>query len=98
MPTFVTLYKWTEQGIKNVRDAPARMEAGKKAAEALGAKIIASYFTSGEYDAVTISEWPSEEAGLAALFTQAMQGNVRSTTMRAFSAAEITQVLSKIPK
>jgi len=98
MPTFVTLYKWTDQGVRNLPDAPSRMEAGKKAAEALGAKIIASYFTSGEYDAVTVSEWPSEEAGLIALFTQAMQGYVRSTTMKAYSAAEMRQILSKVPK
>jgi uncharacterized protein with GYD domain len=98
MATFVTLYKWTEQGIKNLRDAPARMEAGKKAAEALGAKIIATYFTSGEYDAVTVSEWPNEEAGLIALFAQAMQGNVRSVTMRAFSSTELGEIIKKIPK
>jgi uncharacterized protein with GYD domain len=98
MATFVTLYKWTEQGVKNLRDAPARMEAGTKAAEALGGKILASFFTSGEYDAVSISEWPDEQAGMVALFAQAMQGNVRSTTMRAFSAAELGKILQKIPK
>ena len=97
MPTYVTLYKWTEQGIKNVKQAPERVEAAKKASEAMGGKILGLYVTLGEYDLVTISEWPSDEAGMVMLLAQGAQGNVRSTTLKAFAPAEFAKIVKKMP-
>jgi len=97
MPTYVTLYKWTEQGIKNVKQAPERIEAAKKASEAMGGKILGLYVTLGEYDLVTISEWPSDEAGMVMLLAQGAQGNVRSTTLKAFAPAEFAKIVKKMP-
>jgi uncharacterized protein with GYD domain len=45
MPTYVTLFKWTEQGVKDVKNAPARFEAAKKLTESLGGKILGLYVT-----------------------------------------------------
>ena len=88
MPTYVTLFKWTEQGIKNVKDAPARIEESVRHAEELGGKVLGFYVTMGEYDLVSISDWPSDEAAVTTALAISSRGNVRTTTMRAFSAAE----------
>ena len=97
MPTYVTLYKWTEQGIKNVKGAPERMKAAIETAEAAGGKILGLYVTLGEYDLVAISEWPSDEAGMVMLLAQGALGNVRTTTLKAFTLAEFGEIVKKLP-
>ena len=96
MPTYITLYKWTEQGIRNVKDAPARIQASIKAGEAKGGKIVGVYVTMGEYDLAAISEWPNDDAAAAMVLSQAAQGNVKTTTMRAFTTAEFAAILKTL--
>jgi uncharacterized protein with GYD domain len=97
MPTYITLYKWTEQGIKNVKEAPARIEAAIKSAEAAGGKTLGVYLTMGEYDLVAISESPNDETTSVFLLAQGMQGNVRSTTLRAFTKEQFAEIVKKLP-
>jgi len=59
MPTYVTLYRYTAQGIKNVRSSPSRIEQAKAAISAAGGKLKGVFVTMGQYDLVAISEWPS---------------------------------------
>ena len=59
MPTYIALYKLTDQGIKNAKEAPRRIEEGIKSAEAMGAKVLGFYAVMGEYDYVGIGEFPS---------------------------------------
>ncbi len=92
----IVLWKFTEQGMKNIKDSPKRLEAGIKAFEAAGGKILGSYYTVGEYDLVTIGEIADEKAGLAHTLSMNMLGNVRSVTMRAFTPAEFSEILAKI--
>jgi uncharacterized protein with GYD domain len=97
MPTYVTLYKWTEQGIKNVKQAPARIETAVKTVEASGGKVLGLYITMGEYDLVTVSESPNDETVAAFLLAQGAQGNVRSTTLRAFTKEQFAEIVKKLP-
>ncbi len=97
MPTYITLYKWTEQGIKNIKESPARIETSIKAAEAMGGKLLGVYVTMGEYDLVALSEWPNDEAAAGMVLAQAVLGNVRTTTMRAFTKAEFASIVKKMP-
>lgn len=97
MPTYVTLFKWTEQGIKDVKGARARIEASKKAVQAMGGKILSVYITMGEYDLVAISEGPSDEVAAAAALAIAGRGTVRTTTYRAFTPDEFTEIVKKLP-
>jgi len=97
MPMYITLYKWTEQGIKNVKSSPERSAAAIKAAEAAGIKVLGLYLTQGEYDLVAISEAADEQAAVAFVLAQGAQGNVRTTTMRAFTMAEFAEIVKKIP-
>jgi uncharacterized protein with GYD domain len=97
MPTYVTMYKFTDQGIKNVKESPKRLEAGIKAFEAMGGKMLGAYYMLGEYDLVTVGEIASEEAGVAFALSIGALGNVRSTTLRAFSPREFAEIIKKMP-
>jgi uncharacterized protein with GYD domain len=97
MPTFITLYKWTDKAIANLKSSPERMEANIKAAEAAGGKVLGAWITLGEYDVVAVSEWPDDQAAVAALLNQVSQGYVHTTTLKAFTPAEFKQIMTKLP-
>ncbi len=97
MPTFISLLKLTEQGIKNIKEAPARVEQAIKAMEAGGGKFIGFYLVMGEYDYVVIGEAPSDEAMMAYLLALGTLGNVRSVTMKAFNKEQFADLVKKLP-
>ena len=96
MPTYVTLYKWTEQGIHGVRDTVDRADQVAAAGEALGGRIIGVWWTQGAYDLVVVSDWPDEEAAMAQALRVAMAGNVRSETLRAFDKEDMRRILGRL--
>ena len=96
MPTYVTLFKWTEQGVKDVKNAPARFEASKKLTEAMGGKVLGLYVTMGDYDIVAVTEGPSDELAAAIALSIASKGNARTTTMRAFTESEFAEIVKKV--
>jgi uncharacterized protein with GYD domain len=67
-----------------------------KAFEAAGGKNLGVYYTLGEYDLVSVGEIPSEEAGAAYALSIGALGNVRSTTLRAFTPKEFAEIIKKI--
>jgi uncharacterized protein with GYD domain len=98
MSIHVTLYKLTDQGARSIREAPARIESGIKAWEAIGGKMLGFYVTEGEYDYVAITESPDEETARAFLLKQTEAGNVRSVTMRAMTTEEFADAVSRMPR
>lgn len=98
MATFISLVNFTEQGIRNAKDSPNRASTFAAAAEPLGVKIKDIYWTVGHYDAVAVIEAPDDEAATAALLSLGAQGNVRTETLRAFSAHEMSDIIAKMPK
>ena len=96
MPTYVTLFRWTEQGVKDIRNVPARFDAAKKLVEAGGGKTLGLYVTMGDWDIVAITEGPDDEMAAAAALSIASKGNSKTTTMRAFTEAEFAKILKKI--
>jgi uncharacterized protein with GYD domain len=97
MPIYITLYNWTEQGIKGIKEAPSRIQANIKAAEAAGGKVLGVFLTMGQYDIVAISEAPKDEDIAAHLLTQGMQGHVRSITLKAFTTDQFAKIVKKLP-
>jgi uncharacterized protein with GYD domain len=93
MPAFVTLMNFTEQGIRTVKETVNRANAFKKVMESEGARIIGIWWTLGQYDLVAIIEAPDEETGTRLLLRLAMAGNVRTTTLRAFSEDEMASIV-----
>jgi len=97
MPTYIILMNLTEQGIKNIKEAPQRIEAAAKALEAVGGKLKDFYTVMGSYDYVAIAEGPSDEAAMVQLFGLGAAGNVRTTTLKAFTKEEFVEILKKLP-
>lgn len=96
MPHFVTLVRYTQQGIARIKESPARIDAAKKAAENAGGKLHSWYLTMGRYDSVIISEFPNDEtAAEFSLFVGAL-GNVTTETLRAFTEAEYRNIVGGV--
>ena len=95
MPTYVNLVKWTDQGIKNYKDSPSRAADFAKLVESLGGSMRELLWTTGEYDLVAIVELPDDETAAAAGLRVGSLGSIRTTTMRAFSADEMSRIITK---
>ena len=96
MPTYVVLYKFTDQGRKNVKETIQRAGQVQEEQQRRGFAIHGLYWTQGQYDLVAIVEAPDEQAMAAGLFNIAHAGNVQSETLRAFTQAEMEQVVLKM--
>ena len=96
MPTYISLANWTEQGIRNVKDAGKRIDAAKQMMKDAGGELKAFYMTMGAYDLVTITEAPNDEVVARVMLTIGGLGNVRTTTLRAFSEAETRKIVASI--
>jgi uncharacterized protein with GYD domain len=96
MVTYITLLNFTEQGIKNVKQTVQRAKAFEELVKKHGGTTKSVYWTQGSYDVVATIEAPDEERGLAILFTLGSMGNMRSQTLRAYTAEEMGRVLGKM--
>jgi uncharacterized protein with GYD domain len=97
MPTYIGLFKLTDKGIQNIKNAPGRIEEAFKAVEAMGGKLIDFYAVMGEYDYVGIAEFPSDEAQMTFALGLSSRGDTRGITLKAFSKEEFTKMVEKLP-
>lgn len=96
MPTYITLFQWTQKGIENVKDSPKRLDKAKEAIKAAGGKMEAFYLTMGQYDMVSISEAPSDEAFAKTMLALASGGAIRTQTLRAFTEDEYRKLIGSL--
>lgn len=96
MATFITTIKFTQQGIKAIDETTKRAAAFKAAAKKLGVKVTDMYWTLGDHDGVLIYDAPDDETATTALLHLGAAGNVHTITSRAFTAAEMDKVLTKV--
>jgi uncharacterized protein with GYD domain len=90
--------KFTEQGIKNVKDTVSRSKSLTEAFEAkYGIKVLGLYWTLGQYDLVAVTDVPDEKTGTASALALGMMGNVTTQTLRAYTAEEMTEFISLLP-
>jgi uncharacterized protein with GYD domain len=95
MMTYVVLYKFTDQGAKDMRGTVKRAAEVKAENERRGFKVLGVYWTQGQYDLISIVEAPDEQAMVASLVSVTGAGNVHSETLRAFTADEMTMIIDK---
>jgi len=96
MATYVSLYNFTDQGIRTIKDTLKRVEAAKKAAWQAGVQIKEVLWLQGPHDLVVISEAADEIASTAFTLNTYKMGNIRGQTFRAFTAAEMEKTLEKV--
>ena len=97
MPSYLSLIQWTEQGIRNVKSGPARVDAAKQAIQAAGGRMIFFYMLMGEYDIATLIEAPDDATAAKLLLALGTQGNIRSKTFKAFTEQEARDIMSSLP-
>ena|SRR5437763_1275710 len=95
MATYIVLGSYTDQGIRNFKDIPKRTEAAKALAKKCGVTMKETYWTLGSYDLVSIFEAPDDASMTALGLSLGSLGNVRTQTLKAFSAAELKTILGK---
>ncbi|MBV9668518.1 MAG: GYD domain-containing protein [Nitrososphaeraceae archaeon] len=96
MPNYIILANWTDQGIRNVKDTIKRAKSYEGAIEKAGGKSLGFYYTIRRYDMVTMVEAPTDAAIASVLFSLESLGNVRTETLKAFSAAEAANIIEKL--
>lgn len=96
MTTYIMLVNWTEQGIKNVRDSPKRLDAVKKQLQEMGGNFKAFYLTMGKYDMVLIGEAPDDAVAARFALQIGMTGNVRTQTLKAFPEAAYREIVASL--
>jgi uncharacterized protein with GYD domain len=97
MPTYGLLMKWTEQGVKDIKDSPRRLAEGAKACEAAGGKNVKYWVTMGDYDILGIADLPNDEAAALVAFSLSSLGNVRTTSFRMFTPEEFDKTVKMLP-
>ena len=98
MVTYMMLMKLTDQGIKNVREAPERYEGAIKAFEKTGGKLIGFWIAIGEYDYISIGESANDEAALAFAVALSSLGNVRVESVKLYTREQFTGLIKMLPK
>ena len=96
MPTYIALVRWTNQGLQNVKQSPSRLDAGRKAFEAAGAKLKDFYMVMGQYDMLLVAEAPDDATIAKATLGLSSKGNVQTETLRAFTEDEYRKILSGV--
>jgi len=97
MSAYITLFNWTDQGIRNAKDTVNRARAFRQAVEAGGGRLIGIWWTLGQHDGVLIFEASDDETATRLLVATGMLGNVRTATMRAFSEEEMERIIQGLP-
>ena len=97
MPTYISMLRYTQQGISAVKNAPSRIDAAREVYKKAGGELKAIYLTLGQYDLVAIGELPNDEAVARLALVMGVQGNIRSETMRAFTETEFKKIVGALP-
>jgi uncharacterized protein with GYD domain len=95
MVTHISLVNWTDQGIKGYKDTVARASGANGLAVKFGGRMTSIWWTIGPYDLVAVTEFPDVEAATAFSLALGAAGNVRTTTMRAFGADDMSAIIAR---
>ena len=96
MSTYLMLLNWTDQGIRNIKESPKRMDAAKKLAKDFGGEIKTVYMTQGTFDLVLVAEMPSEDKTAGFVLKLGSLGNVRTTTLKAYSEDDYRKIIGSM--
>ncbi len=97
MSTYIMLINYTDQGIRNIKDSPKRADAARELARTCGAEMKDLYLTMGGYDLVVIVDAPNDDTMAKFALAVGSAGNVRSTTLKAFTEEEYRGIIEALP-
>ena len=97
MAKYISLVKFTKQGVENIKESPKRYEAFKKLCKSMGAKVEGIFLTMGRYDLVLILDTPDSETAAKIMLSTASMGSVSTETLRAFPEEEYKKIIGALP-
>ena len=97
MPTYICLFNYTEQGIQNIEESPARLDSFKEVVNEQGGELKGFYLTMGRHDLVTVVEFPDDQTAAEVLLRLGSLGNVTTETLKAFPEDEFREVIDDLP-
>jgi len=96
VPTYVILANWTDQGARQVKESPKRVDAAKKALVDMGGEFKTLYMTLGDYDLVITYEAPDDAVAARFSLVLAQMGSVRTRTLKAFPEAAYREIINSL--
>ena len=96
MPTYVTLFRYTPEGVRNIKEGPSRFADVKRNIEAVGGKVLCAYMLMGRYDGLVVSEGPDEKAVLKVLLAAGRRGTTSTETMVAIPLDEAFKIAQEL--
>jgi uncharacterized protein with GYD domain len=96
MAVYVTLYRYTDEGMKGIKDAPQIAQGWQQEAQKRGIKVVALYWLQGSADALTIVESDDDAAVNGLLLAIGAQGKMRTETMRGISPEDLGRAIQQI--
>lgn len=97
MPTYITLLEYTQDGIANINESPARLDAARDLGAEMNCAVESFFLTFGEYDAVAIIDAPDDETAAKFVLSVAKEGAVSSETLKAFTEDEYRDLIAELP-
>ena len=97
MPTYISLVQFTDKGIQATKETTQRVADWAAKVQSMGVSVKQMYWTLGEYDQVCVFEAPDDETAASVLLAADLLGNIRTQTLRAFTASEMQKILAKVP-
>ncbi len=97
MPTYISLVQFTDKGIQAAKETTQRVADWAAKVQSMGVSVKQMYWTLGEYDQVCVFEAPDDETAASVLLAADLLGNIRTQTLRAFTASEMKKTLAKVP-
>ena len=97
MATYISLVQFTDKGIQAAKRTTKRLADWAAEVQSKGVSVKQMYWTLGQYDQVCVFEAPDDEMAASVLLTADMLGNIRTQTMRAFTASEMDKIPANVP-
>jgi uncharacterized protein with GYD domain len=94
--TYIMLANWTDQGARNVKESPRRLDAAKKLLEEMGGEFKSFFLTMGDYDIVAVYEAPDDAVAARFTLQVAQLGNIRTRTLKAFPEAAYREIIASL--
>jgi uncharacterized protein with GYD domain len=96
MQTYVTLWKYTKDGLMDIKKTNKRFEFAKKVVKDAGGKLLAVYGLIGEYDLITVMDMPNEKVAAATILKICSTGRITSQSMTALSLEEFIDITKEV--
>jgi uncharacterized protein with GYD domain len=98
LSSYIILWNWTDQGIRNAKDSPQRYDTFKKDLEKAGGKLVGGYYRLyiGQDDGVVILEAPNDEVVMKIMLSTASLGNIRTKILKAIPHEEGAKLMQNL--